>query len=108
GGGRITTEEFQYRGADNTLNVERNPIFFTADPRLLGLAMSVRQHTVLGKVRWPQGGRVSQLVTEVIVTGDAFVSSTAKKSELRKNLQADATEMEGAAVAPICGQFAVP
>jgi adenosylhomocysteine nucleosidase len=106
--GRITSEGFQYRGARNPLNGERNPVFFAADPRLLDLAMSVRQHTVLGKVRWPQGERVSQLVTGVIVTGDAFVSSTAKNSELRKNLQADATEMDGAAVAQICWQFGVP
>jgi hypothetical protein len=44
----------------------------------------------------------------VIVTGDAFVASPAKKDALRKEFKADATEMEGAAVAQICWQRRVP
>jgi adenosylhomocysteine nucleosidase len=44
----------------------------------------------------------------VIVTGDAFVASPAKKKALRKEFQTDATEMEGAAVAQIFWQRRVP
>jgi len=40
----------------------------------------------------------------VIVTGDSFIASTEKCAELRKKLNADAVEMEGAAVAQICYQ----
>ena len=46
------------------------------------------------------------MVTGVIVTGDAFVASPAKKDALRKELKADATEMEGAAVAQNAGSGA--
>ena len=42
------------------------------------------------------------------MTGDAFVASPAKKDALRKEFKADATEMEGAAVAQICRQQRVP
>jgi Phosphorylase superfamily len=38
----------------------------------------------------------------------AFVASPAKKDALRKEFKADATEMEGAAVAQICWQRRVP
>jgi adenosylhomocysteine nucleosidase len=44
----------------------------------------------------------------VIVTADAFVSSLAKQEALRKEFKADATEMEGAAVAQVCWQWRVP
>ena len=37
-----------------------------------------------------------------------FVASPTKSAELRKDFQADATEMEGAAVAQICWQQRVP
>ena len=55
-----------------------------------------------------QGGRPPRVVTGVIVTGDTFVASSAKKAALRKEFNADATEMEGAAAAQICRQFGVP
>ena len=43
-----------------------------------------------------------------IVTGDVFVSSEEKTAQLRRDYGADATEMEGAAVAQICYQEQVP
>jgi len=42
----------------------------------------------------------------VIVTGDASVASAAKEDLLRKEFTADATEMEGAAVAQVSGSGA--
>ena len=42
------------------------------------------------------------------MSGDIFVSSPSKKIELKNMLQADAVEMEGAAVAQICWQHDVP
>ena len=51
---------------------------------------------------------IPRVATGVIVTGDAFVASPAKKDALRKEFKADATEMEGAAVAQICWQRRVP
>jgi adenosylhomocysteine nucleosidase len=52
--------------------------------------------------------KVPRVVTGVIVTGNMFVASPAKSKELRKDFQADATEVEGAAVAQICWQQRVP
>jgi adenosylhomocysteine nucleosidase len=40
----------------------------------------------------------------VVVTGDSFIASADKCAELQKNLNADAVEMEGAAVAQLCFQ----
>jgi adenosylhomocysteine nucleosidase len=44
----------------------------------------------------------------IVATGDAFVESGEKRKELRDGLQADAVEMEGAAVAQVCYEFKVP
>lgn len=44
----------------------------------------------------------------LIVTGDAFMSSPARRIELRRELNAAAVEMEGAAVAQVCARFGVP
>ncbi len=54
------------------------------------------------------GERLPTVTTGLIATGDAFITSTPKKGELRENLSAAAVEMEGAAVAQICYQFGVP
>ena len=62
----------------------------------------------LAPVETVTGERTPRVVTGVIVTGDAFVASLAKKDALRKEFKADATEMEGAAVAQICWQRRVP
>ena len=43
-----------------------------------------------------------------ISTGDAFVSSGAKKSQVRRDTGAHAVEMEGAAVAQVCREMGVP
>jgi adenosylhomocysteine nucleosidase len=62
----------------------------------------------LAPVKTASGERTPRVVTGVIVTGDAFVASPAKKDALRKEFKADATEMEGTAVAQICWQRRVP
>jgi adenosylhomocysteine nucleosidase len=59
-------------------------------------------------VKTASGERTPRIVTGVIVTGDAFVASAAKKDALRKKFKGDATEMEGAALAQICWQRRVP
>jgi adenosylhomocysteine nucleosidase len=62
----------------------------------------------LAPVKTASGERTPRVVTGVIVMGDAFVASAAKKDALRKEFKADATEMEGAAVAQICWHRGVP
>src|SRR5262249_35320297 len=63
---------------------------------------------VLAPVKTGKGDRAPRVVTGVIVTGNMFVASPTKSRELRKDFKADATEMEGAAVAQICWQQRVP
>ena len=85
-----------------------NPLFFPADAGLLEMANDAAQHLELAPLNAATGERIPRVVTGVIVTGDAFVASPAKKDVLREEFKADATEMEGAAVAQICWQRRVP
>ncbi|MHC4495383.1 MAG: 5'-methylthioadenosine/S-adenosylhomocysteine nucleosidase, partial [Planctomycetota bacterium] len=55
-----------------------------------------------------KGRRDPKIIKGVVVTGDAFIASADKCAELRKRLEADAVEMEGAAVAQICYQRQIP
>jgi adenosylhomocysteine nucleosidase len=86
----------------------KNPEYFAADPGLLrtaqATAASLRPHD-LKPVR---EDRVPRVVTGLVVTGDQFIGTDAKKKELQQRFHADAVEMEGAAVAQVCYQFGVP
>jgi adenosylhomocysteine nucleosidase len=81
-------------------------LFFPADTGLLALAEKAAADVKLVPVK--AGAATPRIVTGIIVTGDAFVASPAKKELLRKEFKADATEMEGAAVAQVCWQRRVP
>lgn len=48
------------------------------------------------------------LVRGIIATGDQFISDTTKKEWIRNTFNADALEMEGAAVAVVCDAFDIP
>src|SRR5207253_8969976 len=74
-----------------------DPAFFPADPGLLAAA---RRAAVTMKV--------SHIREGVIVTGDTFVANPGNREELRRQLNAAAVEMEGAAVAQVCARFGVP
>ena len=95
-------------GVRDPMSGERNPVFFETDARLLNIAKTVSKGVEFESIQTSQGPREPQVVTGVIVTGDVFVASSEKVAALRKNLQADAVEMEGAAVAQICWQHNVP
>ena len=106
--GDLKSNGMEHSGVTNPISGERNPVFFETDARLLELAKTVLQGVEFESVQTPQGPRAPQVTTGVIVTGDVFVASEAKVTALRKNLQADAVEMEGAAIAQICWQQNVP
>lgn len=106
--GTIWPEGLFFRGVKNPLTNMRNPVFFQGDERLVKLAEQAGEAAGFRKVQTVDGPREPKVVTGIVVTGDAFVASDEKCSELRKRLEADAVEMEGAAVAQICYQREIP
>ena len=106
--GLFTPEGIKHRGARNPLNGRRNPVFFEADKRLLKVAELAVKQVKFKAIKTDTGQRAPKIVKGVVVTGDVFVSSDAKRTELHSILGADAVEMEGAAVAQICYQQSVP
>jgi adenosylhomocysteine nucleosidase len=106
--GEWTPEGFRVGRTVDPFTGKPNPLFFPADAGLLAVAEKAALDLKLAPVKMASGGRTPRVVTGVIVTGDAFVASAAKKDALRKEFKADATEMEGAAVAQICWQRRVP
>jgi adenosylhomocysteine nucleosidase len=106
--GEYTPQGFRVRQTVDPFTGKRNPLVFAADTGLLAVAEEAAADLKLAPVKTGQGERIPRVVTGVIVTGDAFVASPAKKEALSKEFKADATEMEGAAVAQLCGQWRVP
>ncbi|MFH1755458.1 MAG: 5'-methylthioadenosine/adenosylhomocysteine nucleosidase [Candidatus Latescibacterota bacterium] len=86
----------------------RNPLFLPADSLLLSVARAAAGAITLDSIPTAAGRRLPRYTEGTIVSGDAFIASSAKKKELRTTLGADAVEMEGAAVAQICIQTATP
>lgn len=83
-----------------------NPLYFPADPTLLALARQAAQTLPLAVV--PGSPRPPQVIAGRILTGDEFVNSAQRADAIRAEYGADALEMEGAAVAQVCHQQAVP
>lgn len=106
--GELTPNGFRALPTVNSLTGKPNPLFFPADAGLLAAAEKAAADLKLVNVKTSKGERIPRVVTGVIVTGNLFVASPTKSAELRKDFQADATEMEGAAVAQICWQQRVP
>jgi adenosylhomocysteine nucleosidase len=102
--GTVWPEGLFVKGVKNRLDGIENPVFFPADEKLVKYAMQAARRIDMQSVETVTGQRKPKIITGVIVTGDSFIASTEKCAELRKKLEADAVEMEGAAVAQICYQ----
>ena len=83
-----------------------NPQFFRSDSVLIIAAKKASQNIDLQRIT-PTSPK-PQVLVGTIVTGDTFVASSVAVAGFRRNYQADATEMEGAAVAQICFQQNLP
>jgi len=103
--GTLTPKGLRVGPTRNPLTRIRNPVYFPADENLLAAAEQAAA-SVTKEVERSGSARI--IKTGIIVTGDTFVTSTSAKLSLRQDHQADATEMEGAAVAQICWQRRVP
>lgn len=106
--GTIWPEGLFFVGVKNRLTGMENPVFFPADEKLLQLAQRAAGKVGLREIETADGKREPRIIMGVVVTGDAFIASDKKCEELRKRLDADAVEMEGAAVAQICYQREIP
>lgn len=90
----------------NAVTKTLNPAYFPADSLLLIQAITAAKAIPFESI--PGTQRPPSVVTGTVVTGDEFVNSEARVSQLRADFQADATEMEGAAVAQVCYQQQIP
>ncbi len=102
--GTVWPEGLFVKGVKSRLDGMENPVFFPADRDLMRFARRAADQAALERIETAEGERAPRIIKGVVVTGDAFIASTDKCAELRKKLEADAVEMEGAAVAQICYQ----
>lgn len=106
--GTLTPQGITRRPTRDPASMQENPIYFACDTSLVNLAKRAGKGLALEKISTPNGKRSPQLITGTIVTGDVFVSSEPATQALRKQMNAEATEMEGAAVAQVSHQQNVP
>lgn len=106
--GTVWPEGLFPKGVKSRIDGIENPIFFPADGKLVDCARRAAERITLKRIETIQGQRAPRIIKGVVVTGDAFIASADKCAELRKKLEADAVEMEGAAVAQICYQRQIP
>ena len=102
--GTVWPEGLFVKGVKNRLDGMENPVFFSASEKLVTCAQRAAERIDMQRVETVTGRRNPKIIKGVIVTGDSFIASAEKCAELRKKLNADAVEMEGAAVAQICYQ----
>jgi adenosylhomocysteine nucleosidase len=106
--GTLTPDSIQHRATHNPFTLQQNPLFFTCDPGLVQTARSVSKQVAFEKINDRNGGRLPTIVAGIIVTGDVFVASLPATQKFHRQLGAEATEMEGAAIGQICWQQRVP
>jgi len=106
--GTITPDSMKRRATRNPYTMQENPEFFLCDTNLVKAAIVAGSGLTLEKIAGKNGKRTPQIIAGIIVTGDVFVSSLTATQNLRTTLHADATEMEGAAVAQACWQQKTP
>ena len=106
--GAQTSNGLQRRGPRHPFSGELDGVLLQAPDALLGVARRVAGTVKLPPLAAEAGGSTPRIVEGVIVTGEVFVANVAQREELRKNLNASAVEMEGAAVVQTCRYFNVP
>lgn len=106
--GSLTPSGMQRGPTRDPVTHSENPLYFACDTAWVKLAQRASGKIAWEKVTTADGARIPTVRTGIIVTGDIFVASDAATKELREHLNAEATEMEGAAVAQVSYQQQVP
>jgi adenosylhomocysteine nucleosidase len=106
--GAVTDSGMVYNSTKNPATMMPNPLYFNCDTALVNKAMAVAKKVQLEKVQRGDNSFLPTIKSGIIVTGDVFVSSEKLNNQLRYQLHAAATEMEGAAVAQVCWQQQTP
>ena len=102
----ILTDTLKLDSTRDPATTRYNPLYFSCSANLVRIAERLSPTLALEK---PVEGRPApRIVSGTIVTGDIFVSSPAFTHRLWQNMHAEATDMEGAAVAQTCWQQRVP
>ncbi len=104
--GRLTNEGLSTNATRNPITKQLNPVYFSSDSLLVSKAIQASGDIRLLKIS--SDSPQPKVSVGTIVTGDTFVTSSTAVSLFKKTLQADATEMEGAAVAQVCYQQNIP
>ncbi|MCF2492398.1 5'-methylthioadenosine/adenosylhomocysteine nucleosidase [Dyadobacter chenhuakuii] len=98
----------QYWSTKNPATMLENPRSFVCDSTLVKKALAVSKGLTFSKIKRDNGSFEPAVKQGIIVTGDVFVSSEIITKRLREELNAAATEMEGAAIAQTCYQQNTP
>lgn len=106
--GQVTEEGRQVWETWHAVSGKKNPLYFPADARLLKFAKSVQVALEPVVVSEHEAASAPQIRIGTVATGDVFVAASSMKEELREQFDADAVEMEGAAVAQVCYHWGVP
>jgi adenosylhomocysteine nucleosidase len=104
--GYITFQQQKTNQTRNAITKDLNPTYFPADSVMMRAALEAAKTVPFESI--PSTSRPPSIVVGTVVTGDVFVSSDEKVASLWSEFKADATEMEGAAVAQVCYQQQVP
>ena len=98
--GRISPKGFQLWATRNPYHFNANPIFFKCDSAMIAIAEKASKQVSLQQI----DQYIPQIFFGTIITGDVFMADHVKNKQLRQEMNADAIEMEGAAVAQVCYQ----
>ena len=104
--GYITFQQQKTNQTRNAITKDLNPTYFPADSIMMQTAQAAAKTVAFERI--PATSRPPSVVVGTVVTGDVFVSSDEKVASLWSEFKADATEMEGAAVAQVCYQQQTP
>lgn len=106
--GTQTQDSLFRRPTRNPFSMKENPLYYECTKSLVDRATLASSKAKFETFHTGGRPRLPKVIQGTIVTGDVFVASTKAVEDLRTKMHADATEMEGAAVAQVCWQQAQP